>query len=360
MKNQILKPAIFIILGLFMVSAFLAGACGPSTTTSSTTTSISPAVTTGVIKLKMGTGWAATDIREDVNRQWIDKIQRETNGRVQIILYSSGTLIDQFGSYDELLAGVADITNIAPAAPGTPFPIARATDSFFYGATSGSTRKILNKLWETFPEMPAEFASIKLLYSIGQTEVYYHTKNKAIRTLDDFKGLQLMAPIGYSDLLAKLGATGSMIPNSELYNSLEKGILDGVPFQAGSLKEMALDEITKYSTNTHLIGAPSSFYVMNLGVWNHLPPDIQKIFEDSIPWANDQLDQVISTSDKKAIEQAKAKGHEFIEFSPSDQTKFYSLLDEIATAKVKELDAQGLAGTQIFQETRRLVQEYSK
>jgi hypothetical protein len=70
---------------------------------------------------------------------------------------------------------------------------------------------------------------------------------------------------------------------------------------------------------------------------------------------SDKLNQEIG---QEAIDFAKAGGHELIELPPEDLNKFFSFLEEVALEKAAKLDAQGLPGTEIFQETRHLAEKY--
>jgi TRAP-type transport system periplasmic protein len=358
MKNLILKPTVLVLMVAVVVISLLAGACTkPAATTAPTPTSAP--TQTQLINLKMATGQPAGTPSELLNDKWIEKIQKETNGRVKITHYPAGTLVDAFASYDQLLAGVADIANISPTLPGSPLIISGAIPALFYGTDLVTARKVWDELWKEFPEMSAEYATVKMLFAQGGTSSYAHTKSP-IRKLDDFKGLTLQPPPDFPTLLGKMGATGSNMPPMEIYSALEKGIISGVCMASETLQSMNYADITQYSTNLHLIGPPGISFCMNLDTWNRLPPDIQKVFEDSLPWMNTEIDKLLLEIDQEAIDYAKAKGHEFIELPSEDLNKLYSYMDEIALGKAAELDTKGLPGTKIYQETRRLIDEYSK
>jgi TRAP-type transport system periplasmic protein len=358
MKAYIVKPVVFFLVGMMLIITFLAACSAPAATTATQQKSNSAAISTGPVKMRMATALPATNPIELVNQKWIAKIESETKGRVQISYYPGSTLVDQFGAYDELLAGVADITQCSGAMPGAPFPLSAAIPTFFYGTDLSTARSIWNELWKQFPELRNEYTGAHMLYIFGGTPQYIHSK-KPIRTLEGFKGLQLMPSPSYPALLVKLGATGSMVPVTELYPALEKGIIDGTIMPADALKGSNIADLTQYSTNLNLPVPPSIFYPVNLSTWNKLPPDIQKIFDDSVPWINAEMDKVLLETEKEAIDYSKAKGHEFFELSPADLNKFYGVMEEISQEKADELDAKGLPGTKIFQETRRLIEEYN-
>jgi TRAP-type transport system periplasmic protein len=357
-KNHLLKPTLLILIGLMLVIT-LAGACAKPATEPTAASKLTPAVAQ-TIKMKLGTSWPITHPVVSVTKRWIEKIQNETNGRVQITLYPSGTLLDQFAAYDQLRSGVAEIAEFSSAFPGTPLLISNALPAFIYGIDMAGARQVFNNLWNQFPELRAEYTKVKPLFNYGSPEEYVITTQKPIRTLADFKGMQLQPIPGFPELLGKLGATGSNIPMSETYNALDKNIINGTIAAAEALATSNFDEVTKYSTNLHLPTPPIIFYAMNLDTWNSLPPDIQKIIEDSSTWWETEADNALQNQQQLAIDSAKAKGHEFIELSPADLTKFYDVMQDIAMAKAADLDSRGLPGTKIFQETRRLIDEYNQ
>jgi TRAP-type transport system periplasmic protein len=360
MKNSMIKSAVFVLVGMILLSTLLVSACSqPSTSTIPAATSSN--TTTQTIKLKMGSGMPPSHPLEQLNKKWCEKIQNDTNGRVQITLYSGGTLIDQAGAWDQLLSGVADIANISPENSALPFHLTNSLSTFTYGKINvAEAREIFNKLWNKFPEISAEYTKVKRLFGNGSSSLYLHTKKKPIRTLNDIKGLQLNPSATMPEIVAKLGATGSILPMMEVYNAVDKGIVDGTFFPVDQLKSMNFADVTKYSTDMYLATPPVMFYAMNLNSWNSLPPDIQKVFEDSVSWWETETDKIMMGDEQTAIDWVKAKGHEFFELSSEDQIKLFKAYDEISLEKVKQLDAEGLPANQVFQETRRLVDEYTK
>jgi TRAP-type transport system periplasmic protein len=359
MKNKTLVFLTFL-MGVMLIFVLSVGACTKSTDTkTSTASSTKPAGE--VIKLTMGTSNAPSTPQEQLNQKWIEKIEKETNGKVEITLYAGGTLIDMFAGWDQLLSGVANIAEVSASVPGAPFPIANATTSFTYGASIDETRKIYQELVNKFPELAAEYSKVKMLFCMGTTNQYVHTNSKPVLALSDMKGMQLIPSPGYPELLGKLGATGSMMPGGETYPALEKGIVDGTIMAVNPLQAMSIADVTKYSTNLHIIGPPPIIsFCMNMDSWNKLPPDVQKVFEDNKSWMEAEEDKLLYKIDQDAIDFSKAKGHEFYELSAADLNTLYEKYNEIAVAKAAALDAKGLPGTAILKETRALVEQYSK
>jgi TRAP-type transport system periplasmic protein len=364
MKSYGKKLVLTVLLALILVISFAVTGCTQTNTTPVTTnpsdTPQQPAASAQVYKLTMDAGLPPMHFNADSAKKWVEKLQTETNGRLQITLYFGGTLIPQEEAWDELRAGVGDICGLIESTPGTPFYISKALSYFFYGTDSIGATKVYNELWKKYPQMAAEYGEVKYLYAGTGSSLWILTKSKPVKTLDDFKGMQLLPPPGRPELLAKLGATGTVMPLTEMFPALDKGIVEGTFNGIEAVKSLNFADVTKYGTNLHVVTPPVSPYCMNLKTWNSLPPDIQKIIEDSLPWMTDLVNQAQINADKEGLEYAQSKGFQINEMNAENLAKFYAILEEMAKAQADDLDARGLPGTQILQDTRSLISNLAK
>jgi TRAP-type C4-dicarboxylate transport system substrate-binding protein len=325
-------------------------------TATATTTQTATATTTTVvqpIKLSFGSSFPAMHPIEVSHQKWIDKIKEDTNGRVQITLYPAETLVHMFTAWDELKSGVADIINFSMDSSQYGFPIGKALATFMYGTDVITSRQIYAELAKEFPEINAELNGVKVLCYRATISNYLFTK-KPIHTLDDLKGLQLQQSPSWPGLPEKLGSTSVNVPFMEVYPSLEKGIIDGSFMPADILKSGSLYEVIGYGINLHSAPPPEGFVLMTLDSWNRLPPDIQKVFDDDFQWAVDEGTQIMEQADQDSLDFAKANGVQFSELPPAELDKLYGYIDEISLVKAAELDAQGLPGTKIYNELKRI------
>ncbi len=83
------------------------------------------------------------------------------------------------------------------------------------------------------------------------------TRDRAIRTLDDLRGLRLRAPSEVLAVLKDLGADPIDMPMGEVYSALAKGVLDGVVAPPDTLKSLHFAEVAKYSTRSKFREAPT-------------------------------------------------------------------------------------------------------
>ena len=303
--------------------------------------------------------------REKTNIRWIEKIEHETDNRVRITPRYERNVFEAANSADALAPVVwqgwrqvfdrADISIITALVPGTPLPISRALKYFVYGADLLGVRKIYRALWQEFPELRNEYSSLIVLGCHPEPEFLVLSK-RPVPTLDAFEGLKLTGIMGeFADLIGKLGAVFTPLDNPR---TLAASDVDGLIFIKEALMEFGISETTLYGTRLHTCNPPLDTYVMSPEVWNQLPSDIQKAFDDNRPGLEAALDAVVLDIDRKSHDYAITQGHQFLELSREDRNRLFDLMRVVALREAGELDAQGLPGTKIFRETRRLVEEW--
>lgn len=291
---------------------------------------------------------------------WFEKIEKATNGRLQIKPYFGGTLMGPRESYDELQKGVADIATLTAAYSKSGFDIHKGTFPFMYGLTDLAIRlKIFRQVADTFPEIYDEFKAVKIL-RLSSGSAYQLMSRKPIRTIEDMKGLSVKATGLYVHFVTAAGAEGVPLPMSETFIALQKGTIDALLAPIETLKTFRFAEVAPFVTILNISSTPYPGLGMNMDAWNNLPTDIQKIFIDSREkWEMDYgLFQM--QKDQEGVEFAKTKGVQFIEPSPEAINEFYEILKEVCLDSGKKLDSKGFHGTAIFNEMRRLIKENSQ
>jgi TRAP-type C4-dicarboxylate transport system substrate-binding protein len=188
-----------------------------------------------------------------------------------------------------------------------------------------------------------------------------HTTKKAIRTLDDFKGLRLrFASPTVRDLVAALGATPVGVPPTEIAEQLNKGTIDGGFMDYGGVGiAFKLGGTIKYSTELYCY--VTSFGLgMNEDFWAKLPADLKKLVTDSVTGKEAEIGRAWDALDvpgKKAIIDG---GAEAIRFSPAEMDKVRKIGAEVSEAKIKEHEAKGMPARAIYNSMRALSEKHAK
>ncbi len=131
---------------------------------------------------------------------------------------------------------------------------------------------------------------------------------KPLYGVDDMKGLKIRAPEGMVALtFKKIGANPVNIAYSEVYTSLEKGVIDASDASAYTNNDaLGFNKVARYPLYPGIHSMPALVFTMNTKKWNSLSDGDKKILRD---WAYesisdlavkiDERDQVLVERDKK-------------------------------------------------------------
>lgn len=219
---------------------------------------------------------------------WAKKVEAATNSKVKMVIYPAETLVNQRETVTGVESGIADIGWVSEAQIVGRFPVSEVTGLPFMGLLTGKDAKgnilsaghvnslIFNELYETNAEMQKEHSTVKVLFAHCTLPAYMVTKSKAVRNLNDLKGMKVRTSAGLqTQQLKGLGAAPMTTPFNDVYEAAQKGVLDGVAANSGQIINARLYEVFKYKTNLNLGTTTMFTMIMNLAKWNSLPKDVQ-------------------------------------------------------------------------------------
>ena len=170
------------------------------------------------------------------------------------------------------------------------------------------------------------------LYLIGATSTGQEAfiSKVPIRKVEDFKGVKLRAPEGLvQDVFSALGATPVNLPGSEVYTSLQQGVIDAADFSAFSThQQLGFHEFARYPLYPGFHSMPMLETSINRDVWQSLPTDLQEcLSEETRKFGTDLVTQ-LDELDKQAVEEAKAQGVEVIDWPEDERKKFREIAQQ--------------------------------
>lgn len=369
-----MKSLLLVMLVLLILSALvLVGCSSPSTTSTMTTTATTTVINTTsatstatatttfqVINLKFGSPFPATHFTTTPTERYCATVEKASNGRVKFKYYDAGSLISPPTSYTEIQKGVVDFgLGIASLAP-SGFSLFNFWPNLGYGISNASQSRVVGTaIWDQFPEIRAEFSGTQFMILDSPPGNQLISKTP-IRTLADFKGKKIRTIPAYNNLVKSLGAEPISLPAADLYQSLQKGIIDAAITGANDFIGLKLSEVAKYYTALNLGNTALPQKVFNKDSWNKLPPDVQQIFIDNFAGWEKDCDTTVDAIPQQGLDYAKTQGVELITFTPADQAAFTAAVDTQMRLLAADLDAKGLPGTKIFEFTRAQVAQATK
>ena len=223
--------------------------------------------------------------------RWKEQVEARTEGRVKINTFPGGTLLAAKDIFDGVVLGHADIGNFAMSYQPGRFPVSESIDlPHFFPDSKTATKKLAALIKETNPE---EFKGVEVLamFTCPPAVVMSSVKND---TLEALKNLPLRSSGTGADLIAALGAKPVAMPQSDVLDALQKGVVKGNVSSAEVLKDM---NYAAYCPFVYKADLPvvSFAVVMNKARFDKLPENIREIFrslyDEHSAWTADYVDQ---------------------------------------------------------------------
>lgn len=153
--------------------------------------------------------------------------------------------------------------------------------------------------------------------------------SKPVRTVEDYNGLRMRVAgipgLGYSEI----GVEPLFLSAAEVYEAIQRGIVDGVTFPWETHWAQGTHEVGKYIVQDGLGESGMALHVFSLDVWNSLDPRVQAVVRELQEEWYDKLEEIMIAIDDEACDAYIANGNEIIIFSAEEQAKLASLTSEI-------------------------------
>mgnify|MGYP000020605531 CR=1 FL=1 len=288
--------------------------------------------------------------------KWMEEM---SEGQVKISVAPVGSVVQYNETLDSVSAGIlqGEFTDPSYFAGHDPaFGIIGNTVGAFGHPSEalkfinyGGGKEILQKLYDKY--------NVHLI-GVVITGVEAFVSSKPLNGVDDLKGLKMRAPEGMvQKVFAAAGAAPVNLPGSEVYTSLEKGVIDAADYTLFSVNhKQGMHKIGKYPVFPGFHSMPLQVVTINKDIWESLPKDIQTMMETAVWRLATEVFFQYEIQDLEAAAQARAEGIEISDWSLEERAKFRNiargqwesvtsqspLAKEYVDALVKFMKSQGL------------------
>jgi len=211
---------------------------------------------------------------------------KRTNGRYKVDTYPGSTLVPIPGALEATKSGVADIVMTSTGTFPKLFPLSMVaslpTMNFPMGneAAYSSAFQAFWDLYNSSPEVQAEYKDFKLLWPFTLEPYSLVTKKKEVHMPADLQGLRV-GGVGFAaNLLTANGAAPVNMVSPDAYMNLDKGIVDGAFISFSLIGSLHLNEVANYFY-TQDFGGGTLIIIMNQNSWNSMSADDQKLMMDT-------------------------------------------------------------------------------
>lgn len=226
------------------------------------------------IQIQVG-GDIAGGVNQHIINNWLPKLSAMTNGEVEIELVSGGSIVPHNETLDAIDQGLLGGDFVLPSYFAGIDPAFAIMGDLVAGYDTplqmlqlcyhGGGRELLQKIVDTYTDDV-------VVVGCGSFEREAFVSAVPIRGVDDLKGLKIRSPEGLAaEIFTRAGAVAVPLPFSEVYTSLDKGVIDAADASNyGVNKDTGFHEVAKYPLFPGIHSMPGSYFTVNRETYDNL------------------------------------------------------------------------------------------
>lgn len=241
---------------------------------------------------------------------FVETVESESNGRVQINVFHSAQLFDAYAELAAVSRGDVDIVNMTGSyASGTVPSLGLFTLPFVFQDVAHMHRALQGGLLGLGMREELRTQHEIVVLGVAPWDPYeFYTRAEPITGKADFDG-KIWATTGSTDARAiqLLGGAPTRMASSELYLAFARGVIDATvrPLLTGVARSLyeVMDHITVAT-----FAIDTSILAINRQTWESLPEDIQDIIQRAAAERDRQQFARVKAFIKEAIARYKDEG----------------------------------------------------
>ena len=283
------------------------------------------------IKWRIQTSWDAGTAGYTAFQKFCANVKVISENRVQFQPFPAGSLVGTFEMFDAVKSGVFDAMHVFTIYWAGKMPVTAFLSSYPLALDRPDQ-------WETwFYELGGLQIARKAyrahnMFYVGpiQHDMNLIHSKVPIRSFEEFKGKKIRYPGGMiAEVFSYAGVSTTILPGAEVYQALEKGVIDGADFVGPAVNyNLGFAEVAKYI----IMGPPSTpclhqpvdlmDLTVNMAKWTALPKSLQDLLIAATRQHSWDQYAYIQKENTAAWDKYKAKGVQVIRLSDEDVQKF--------------------------------------
>ncbi len=268
-----------------------------------------------------------------------DRVTEASGGRLVWKSFTGGSIVPATKEMDALDMGTIDATYTC-----TMYNLDKWVEAGLFSAHPGPMTAEAAPVWfeyygiDLINKMAADY-DVLALKGIAPLppEIFAHSKVD-IKTLDDIKGLRMRTSGDGGEVMTKLGASVVFRPGGELYEAMQRGVIDAFEYSNASVDwQMSFQEIAKYLIFSSVRAPcdPLVWYV-NKSAWNDLPSDLQTLVLNVVQATTREQQMWMENGNIEALQNFIDYGCVLSHLPYDVEQAFLAAAEEFYTEKVAE------------------------
>ncbi|OMH25810.1 TRAP transporter substrate-binding protein [Motiliproteus sp. MSK22-1] len=246
-----------------------------------------------------------------IQQEWAERVKEITGGRISVEMLPVGSIVKHSETLEAVGAGIIDGHVTA-----TSYFSGKDPAFGLLGNTVGAwgdPNEMLDFInngggRELYEELLAPYGVQFIGASATGLEAF--VSKIPLNGVSDLKGLKLRAPEGLVQaVFSAAGATPVNLPGSEVYTSLDKGLIDAADYTVFSTNhQQGMHKIATHPVYPGFHSLPVIEISMTKRTWDRMPEDLQKLLTESVSEFAQNIVSALKKEDLKAVAEAEASG----------------------------------------------------
>ncbi|MEX0730094.1 MAG: TRAP transporter substrate-binding protein [Aquisalimonadaceae bacterium] len=306
---------------------------------------------------------AASPAQQELMEPWAERVERDSDGRIDVQIFPSMQLGGSPGQlYNQVRDGVVDIVwTLTGYTPGR-FHILPVFELPFMATTAEATSQATTAF--ALEHLQDELADVHPLLVHVHAPGFFHTREKAVRSIADLDGMNIRAPTRpMTATLELLGANPVGMPVPEVSQSLSTGVIDGavIPWEvARPLRiQEVVDHHTEFESERGLYTA-TFLFLMNRGAYERLPEDLRQVIDDNsmMNIARD-VGRAWDRAEGPGREAAVSHGNNIYQISADEAKEWEEATRPVIDEWIADMNERGHDGEALYKTARDLIDRYA-
>ncbi len=243
--------------------------------------------------MKMQTSWPSSDIWMDFARQYTERVERMSGGRLKIDLLPAGAVVKAFQVMDAVSDGVLDAAHSVPV---YWYGKHKAASLFGTGPVFGGSATTMLAWFnagggrELYRELTQDIMGLNVYGLLGfpmPAQPFGWFKG-TVNTAADLQGFKYRTVGLAADLMQKMGMSVAQLPGGEIVPAMERGVIDAFEFNnpSSDMRFGAQDVAKNYYLSSYHQASESFEFLFNKDFFDDLDDDLKAMLEFGVESAS--------------------------------------------------------------------------
>ena len=271
----------------FLANTTVAGAAAAGTLASPAVLAQSP------ISIKMQSSWPASDIWMDFARQYIERVEKMSGGRIKFELLPAGAVVGAFQVLDGVNDGVIDAAHTVPV---YWYGKHKAASLFGTGPVFGGSATTMLGWFhagggkEFYRELTQDILGLNVVgfYGFPMPAQPFGWFKEPVTKVEEVQGFKYRTVGLAADLMQNMGMSVAQLPGGEIVPAMERGVIDAFEFNnpSSDLRFGSQDVAKNYLLSSYHQASESFEFLFNKDVFDGLDDDLKAILEYGVEAAS--------------------------------------------------------------------------